>query len=101
MCLYRAWNCLQYGNNAKLHVCKGTGTVCSTVTLQRYMFVQGMQLSAVRKHCNGMCLYRDWNCLQYGNIATLQVFTGTGTVCSTVTLQSYMFVQGMELSAVR
>jgi len=100
-CLYREWNCLQYGNIATLHVCTGTGTVCSTVTLQRYMFVQGMELSEVRKHCNVTCLYRDWNCLQYGNIAMLHVCTGTGTVCSTVKLQLYMFVQGMELSAVR
>jgi len=46
-------------------------------------------------------LYRDWNSMQYGNIATLHVCTGTETVCSTVTLQHYMFVQGLELSAVR
>ena len=79
----RNWNCLHYGNIVTLHVCTGTGTVGSTVTLQRCMFVQGLEMSAV------------------GNIATLQVCTGTGTVCITVTLQRYMFVQGLELSAIR
>jgi len=39
--------------------------------------------------------------VQYGNIATLHVCTGTGTLCSTLTLQLYMFVHGLELSAVR
>ena len=46
-CLYRTGT-VQYGNRKKLHVCTGTGTVCSTVTAQRYMFVQGLKLSAVR-----------------------------------------------------
>jgi len=32
----------------KLHVDAGNRTVCSTVTLESYMFVQGMELSAVR-----------------------------------------------------
>jgi len=69
--------------------------------LQRYMFVQGMELPAVWKHCSVTCLYRDCNYLQYANIATLHVCTGIATVCSTVTLQRYMFVEGLQLSAVR
>ena len=32
-------------------------------------------------------MYREWNCLQYGNIVTLHVCTGNGTVCSTVSSQ--------------
>jgi len=39
--------------------------------------------------------------MQYENFATLHDFTGTLTVCSTVTLQSYKFIQAMELSTVR
>ena len=61
------------------------------------MFVQGLELSAVRYHSNVTCLYRDWNCLRYDNIAKLHVCTGTVTVCSTVTLQHYMLVQGLEI----
>jgi len=83
--MYRGRNCLQYANIATLHVCTGTGTVFSTVTLQTYMFVQGKELSEVRKHCNVTCLYRERNCLQYGNIATIHDFTGNGTFCSTGT----------------
>ena len=55
-----------FGNSTTLHVCTRNGTVCSTVTEDRYIFVQGI-----------------------------------GTFCSTVTAQTYMFVQGMELSVVR
>jgi len=65
--------------------------VCSTVTLQRYMFSQGLELCALRQHYNVTYLSRDWNCVHYGNIAKLHVCTGTGTVCSTVTLQRYIF----------
>jgi len=65
-CLYRDWNCLEYGKIATLHVCTENGTVYTTVTLQSYMF-----------------------------------YTGTGTVSSTVILQSYMFVQRLELSTIR
>ena len=74
---------MQYDNNASLHVCTWTGSICITVTLQRYMFVEVGVLSAV------------------SYIATLHVCTGTGTVCSTVTLQRYMFVLELVLSAVR
>ena len=97
-CLYREWNCPHYRNFAKLHVCKRNWTACITVTLERYMFLQGLELSAVRKLCKVTCLYRQCNCLQCGNIKTLHVCTGNGTVWSTKTLQRYMFVQGMELS---
>jgi len=34
--------------------------------------------------------YRELNCLHYGNIATLHVCTGNGTVCNAVTLRRYM-----------
>jgi len=46
------------------------------------MILQGMLLPAV------------------GNIAKLHVCTGTGTACSTVTLQRYMFLQVLVLPAV-
>ena len=65
------------------------------------MFVQGLILPAVRKKRNDTCLYRDWNCLQFGKSTMLHVCTGTGTACSTVKAQCYMFVQGLELPAVR
>jgi len=60
-----------------------------------------MELSAVRQYCEVTFLYRDWNCMQYLNIATLRVFTGNGTVRITVTLQRYMFVKGIELFSLR
>ena len=82
ICLYREWNYLEYGNIAGLHAFKGTRTVWSKVTLQRYMFL------------------RDWNCLHYGNMAKIHICTRPATVCSTVKLQIYMFVKGLELSAV-
>jgi len=50
-CLYRDWNCLNYGNMSKLHE-----------------------------------YYRERNCLQYGNIAKLRVFTGTGNIFFTLKL---------------
>jgi len=65
------------------------------------MFVQGMEPSEVRKHCNVTCLYREWNCLKYGNSATLHVYKGNVTVCSTVTLKRYKILQGLEMSVVR
>jgi len=92
-CFYRECYCLNYGKNAKLHDFTGNGTVCSTIKLQRYVFEQGMELSAVRNLCKYTCLYLDWNCLQYGNIATLHVYLGNATVSITANLQSYMFVQ--------
>ena len=67
----------------------------------RYMFVQGLELSAVRQQHKFTCLHREWNCLQYGNSTNLHACTGNGTVCSTVTAKIYMFAQGMELSAIR
>jgi len=82
-CLYRDNDFLQYGNFAKLHV------------------LQGLELTALRQFSKFIFFYRDWNCLHYGNIAMLHVFTGTVTVCSTKTLQSYIFLQGLELSALR
>jgi len=85
-CLYRDGNCLHYGNFAWIHVCAGNATVCRTVILQCYIFLHGMELSDIGENCIVTCLYRDWNCLNYGNIATLQVCTGTETVCSTETL---------------
>jgi len=39
---------MQYGNTETLHVCKGTGVLCSTITLQGYMFVQEFELFEVR-----------------------------------------------------
>jgi len=65
------------------------------------MFEQGLELSVVGKHSYITCLYRDWNCLQFGNIGKLHFCAGNGTVCSTVTLKSYMYLQGLELYAVR
>ena len=59
------WKCLHYGNSTKLHDCTWTGTVCSKVTAQRFMFVQGLELSAVRQK------------------------------------QRYILVQGLEISAVQ
>jgi len=106
---YKEWNCLHYGYITTLHVCTGTvivfltvilqklyfwtgiGFVCNTATLQCFMFVQGLSLSAVQ--------YRDCNCIQNGNFGNLQVFTGRGSVCSMEILQSYIFVQGMEMTA--
>ena len=99
--MFRDRECLQYGNSPMLLICTWTGTVCSTVTAQRYMFVQGQKLSAVRYQHNFTCLYRDRNCLHYGNSTTLHVCTGTGNVCSTVTAQCCIFVQGQGMSAIR
>jgi uncharacterized protein YsxB (DUF464 family) len=65
-----------------LHVCTGTGTVCSTVTAQRYMCIKVLELSAKKKKKSYI------------------LFTGTETVCSTVEVQCYFFVQGLKLSAV-
>ena len=109
---------MQNGNIAKLHIgtgrgnvfygkiesniyFTGTGNVCNTVTLQRYMFGKGMELSAVWKHCKFTFFYRDWNCLHYGKIAKIHAATGNANVCITATLQSYMFVQGVKLHTVR
>jgi len=74
-------------------------------------------MSALRKQCKFTCFYGDWNCLRYGNIEMLHVSSGTGnicstvlckineslgnrTVCSTVTLQRYMCLQGLELCVI-
>jgi len=46
--LYRDWNCLHYGNISTLHVCLRNVTVCITVTLQRYVFVEELVLSELR-----------------------------------------------------
>ena len=92
---------MQYGKIANLHVCKGTGIVCSSVTLQGYLSLQGQELSAVRYNCSVTCYCMDGKCQQYGNIATLRDCTGNVKACSTITLQSYMIIQGMEPSAVR
>ena len=92
---------LQYGNSALLHVRTGTGTVCITVILHCFMYVQGLEHLQYGNIALYSCPCRDWNCLQYFNIALIHVRTGTGTVCITVILHCYMSVQGLELFAVR
>ena len=84
-----------------VHVCTGAGSVCTTVTAQCFMFVEVMELSALRRKRNVACLYMTWNCPQFGKSTMLHDFTGIGTVCITVTTERYMFLQGMKLSAIQ
>jgi len=65
------------------------------------MFLHGMELSDAGENCIVTCFYRDWICVNYCNVATLHVCTGTETVCSTETLHFHMFLNGLKLFEVR
>jgi len=76
-CSYRDWNSLNYGKIKKLHVCTK------------------MELSALRYHVNDTWLLQGTEMLQYGKLAKFYVCTMSGSVCSKVSLPTYMFVQGI------